>query len=207
MTGAPLSFAADLVPLLSDLKTTAALPMVSRRPSSWGAHMPSERPGRRVLADRSLRTRLLLPALAGGLAVLAVAAFGYQGQRALTGRTADLLRDSQVLENHLTGDMMHDALRADVLAVLLAAHAAGGRRRAPRSRARGTFLAMQDDNARPRADPALRAARRAAAAALDATWRRPRASAPPRRRTTPARGPGCRTSSARSTPSPPARRP
>jgi methyl-accepting chemotaxis protein len=44
----------------------------------------------------------------------------------LAGNNADVARSAEVLRNHMQADMMHDALRADVLASLLAANPATG---------------------------------------------------------------------------------
>jgi methyl-accepting chemotaxis protein len=44
----------------------------------------------------------------------------------LSANSAEVARSSQVLRNHMQADMMHDALRADVLASLLASNPAAG---------------------------------------------------------------------------------
>ncbi|MEZ2223731.1 methyl-accepting chemotaxis protein [Rhizobium sp. RCC_161_2] len=44
----------------------------------------------------------------------------------LVGNSAEVARSAEVLRNHMQADMMHDALRADVLASLLAANPATG---------------------------------------------------------------------------------
>ncbi|MCU1691577.1 MAG: Methyl-accepting chemotaxis protein mcpA [Frankiales bacterium] len=110
--------------------------------------MPALAPRRLRFADRPLRTRLLLPVGVGAACVLLLGVTAARGQSALAGDADALLRDSQVLSNHLTGDMMHDALRADVLSGLLARtpaeHAAA---RAAVEEHAATFLEMQDANA------------------------------------------------------------
>ncbi|MFZ5602905.1 MAG: methyl-accepting chemotaxis protein [Pseudomonadota bacterium] len=57
----------------------------------------------------------------GIVAVLIVGSVGYFSQVKEATAVSDSVVISQALRNHLEGDMMHDALRADVLAALLAA--------------------------------------------------------------------------------------
>lgn len=123
----------------------------------------------RRLGDRSLKLRVLLPVVLGCLATIGTATTGYTGERSLADHSAALLVDSRTLANHLRGDMMHDAIKADVLAVLLA--------RAPEERSAAmadlaehadTFVQMQDENARLMTDPALLEGLAAARPALDA---------------------------------------
>ncbi|HYE47924.1 MAG TPA: methyl-accepting chemotaxis protein [Caulobacter sp.] len=63
--------------------------------------------------------------LATGLAVLLLASVtagaGIWAAFSLSGRLNDTARSASVLRNHMYGDMMHDALRADVLSALRAA--------------------------------------------------------------------------------------
>ena len=100
------------------------------------------------LADRRLRTRVLLPVAVGVTAVLAVAVTGSSTAAGLQAVTQEVSVDSDVLANHLTGDMMHDALRADVLAALLAETPAEvAEHRAAVEEHGATFLEMQDANA------------------------------------------------------------
>jgi len=63
-----------------------------------------------------------LAALSGaGLAlVLSMGLAGYLGSRNIGAGVATMRRTSEALQHHLEGDMMHDAIRADVLAALLA---------------------------------------------------------------------------------------
>jgi methyl-accepting chemotaxis protein len=68
----------------------------------------------------TIRTRLV--SLAALMLVLMMA-LGVSGESALSGAREGLdkvVRTTSALRNHLEGDMMHDALRADVLAALLA---------------------------------------------------------------------------------------
>jgi methyl-accepting chemotaxis protein len=125
---------------------------------------PSDVPARRGLAalrlrDRPLRARVLLPLVLGVLAVLTTAWTGYAGERAVSRDASNLLRDSHVLKNHLSGDMLHDAIHADVLAALLAPTPAD---LAARTKDIDTdaadFLALQDANTALMRDPALLAA-------------------------------------------------
>ena len=56
----------------------------------------------------------------GTLVALLVGAAGYWGIVRLENETARLVMTSSALRNHMEADMMHDALRSDVLAALLA---------------------------------------------------------------------------------------
>jgi methyl-accepting chemotaxis protein len=60
-------------------------------------------------------------ALAGG-----ATGVGIWSTSILSGNNAEVARSAQVLRNHMQADMMHDALRADVLAALLATDPAAG---------------------------------------------------------------------------------
>ncbi|MDL2402625.1 methyl-accepting chemotaxis protein [Rhizobium mayense] len=60
-------------------------------------------------------------ALAGG-----ATGVGMWSASILSGNNAEVARSAQVLRNHMQADMMHDALRADVLAALLASNPAAG---------------------------------------------------------------------------------
>ena len=108
------------------------------------------------LADRRVRTRVLLPVAVGVLAVLTVAVTGSTTASDLQAVTHDVTVDSDILANHLTGDMMHDALRADVRAVMLSQTPAEVAEHRAEIDAHGaTFLEMQDANAELATDPEL----------------------------------------------------
>ncbi len=55
------------------------------------------------------------------LALLALGGVGYSAQQGLLRSVAAQLTSSDALRNHMQADMMHDALRGDVTAALLAA--------------------------------------------------------------------------------------
>ena len=123
-------------------------------PLRWSARDPGDAMTRTTtttrwnLADRRVRTRVPLPVAVGALAVLTVTVTGSSTASDLRDVTQGVTVDSQVLANHLTGDMMHDALRADVLAVLLSATPAEvAEHRAEIDEHGATFLEMQDANA------------------------------------------------------------
>ncbi|KAB7771921.1 methyl-accepting chemotaxis protein [Xanthomonas maliensis] len=59
--------------------------------------------------------------LVAALALLALGGVGYNGQRGLLDAIAVQVVSSDALRNHMQADMMHDALRGDVTAALLAA--------------------------------------------------------------------------------------
>ncbi|MBB4576234.1 methyl-accepting chemotaxis protein [Rhizobium lentis] len=60
-------------------------------------------------------------ALAGG-----TTAVGIWSASTLSENNADVARSAQILRNHMQADMMHDAMRADVLAAMLASNPAAG---------------------------------------------------------------------------------
>ena len=64
---------------------------------------------------------LAIFALSGG-----AAGVGIWSASTLTDDATEVTRSAQVLRNHMQADMMHDALRADVLAAILAANPAAG---------------------------------------------------------------------------------
>jgi len=145
-----------------------ASPAAAPRATSAPTPAPATRRGLR-LGDRPLRLRVLLPVIVGCVAVLGTATSALVGERDLAGQTGQLLSDSRVLKNHLSGDMLHDALHADVLAVLLS--------RDPAELASHTkdidtdaaeFLRLQDENRALMTDPALLAALTATRPALEA---------------------------------------
>lgn len=70
-----------------------------------------------------MRVRLVALVLASGLVALSIAGVGMWGQQVLTGATNALVLNGDTLRSQLVADMMHDALRADVLSMLLAARA------------------------------------------------------------------------------------
>ncbi|USJ00617.1 methyl-accepting chemotaxis protein [Xanthomonas prunicola] len=59
--------------------------------------------------------------LVAAVALLALGGVGYNGQRGLLDAIAAQVISSDALRNHMQADMMHDALRGDVTAALLAA--------------------------------------------------------------------------------------
>jgi methyl-accepting chemotaxis protein len=110
------------------------------------------------LSDRHLRTRVLLPVLLGAAAVLGVAGAGYVAISSLITDSQDLVIAGQVQVNHMRGDMAHDAIRADVLSILLAASPSSvADARTAITDDSATFLAMQDANEKIATDPGIRA--------------------------------------------------
>ena len=77
----------------------------------------------------------------GAISVLAAAllgGIGYWGQTQLAEALAENQLSVSALRNHLEGDMMHDALRADVLAELVVQPDAG--KGSPAASAAGDFI-------------------------------------------------------------------
>ena len=78
----------------------------------------SQRARRNLLGG--VRNKLLLFSIAGILPTIGVALAGYYTVGRLNQRTTAILVATSALRNHWEGDMMHDALRGDVLAALVA---------------------------------------------------------------------------------------
>lgn len=68
----------------------------------------------------TIRTKLYGLSLAGILFTLAVAVAGYWGISRVAESLTDVFGTASALRNHMEADMMHDALRADVMAALIA---------------------------------------------------------------------------------------
>jgi methyl-accepting chemotaxis protein len=73
------------------------------------------------IRNLGIRTKLLLLALLGLAFVLTVATAGYRGVGQLQHASQDMRGKFSALRNTLEADMMHDAVRSDVLATLRAA--------------------------------------------------------------------------------------
>ena len=68
----------------------------------------------------TIKLKLLAFSIMSVLLALGIAASGYIGIVNVDGAMDEIVDNSSALRNHLAADMMHDALRADVLAALLA---------------------------------------------------------------------------------------
>jgi methyl-accepting chemotaxis protein len=73
-----------------------------------------------MFAIRSLRARLRVVASIGALGILAVAIAGQSALRLARRTSADLVENNAAQRYQMDSDMMHDAMRADVLEALLA---------------------------------------------------------------------------------------
>ena len=69
----------------------------------------------------SIRMKLLLSGLASLAIAIIIAIAGFLGVEQLDTAMDDIVVNSTGLKNHLTADMMHDALRSDVYAAIVAA--------------------------------------------------------------------------------------
>ncbi|WP_049735358.1 HAMP domain-containing methyl-accepting chemotaxis protein, partial [Rhizobium ecuadorense] len=76
-----------------------------------------------------------MPSIQHKIIIASIAIFGLAGgatqvgiwsAATLSANSADVAQSAQILRNHMQADMMHDALRADVLASLLASNPAAG---------------------------------------------------------------------------------
>src|SRR4030095_16632016 len=74
---------------------------------------------------KSMSSRAKFYGFGGLMAAVAliIGAIGYWGMTRQSDELDSVVTTSLALRNHLESDMMHDALRADVLAALLAGHA------------------------------------------------------------------------------------
>ncbi|MEJ2794004.1 methyl-accepting chemotaxis protein [Iodobacter sp. LRB] len=68
----------------------------------------------------SLKFRLFLMGLSGVAAVLIMGFIGLSGQNSSRDSVNDLLGGQSIMRNHMEADMMHDAIRGDVLSAILA---------------------------------------------------------------------------------------
>jgi methyl-accepting chemotaxis protein len=73
------------------------------------------------IQQKTVIASLAIFVLSGG-----AAGVGIWSTSTLTDEGSDVNRTAQVLRNHMQADMMHDALRADVLAALLSSNPAAG---------------------------------------------------------------------------------
>ncbi|WP_127158864.1 methyl-accepting chemotaxis protein [Xanthomonas arboricola] len=110
--------------------------------------------------------------LVAALALLALGGVGYNGQRGLLDAIAAQVISSDALRNHMQADMMHDALRGDVTAALLAASrqdaAAIAEARSALGEHATEFRQALQANRKLPLDPALRSDLDAAAPAVQA---------------------------------------
>ena len=70
----------------------------------------------------TIRIKLVLLAIASVAITVIVGTTGYVGVSRVNNAMDDIVVNSSAMRNHLTADMMHDALRADVLNTLVAAY-------------------------------------------------------------------------------------
>ncbi|MFN3228403.1 MAG: hypothetical protein ACK41P_00955 [Asticcacaulis sp.] len=70
---------------------------------------------------QSISTKVLISAVAALLVSVSIAGVGLISTQSLRGTVDESATIAQIIRNHLEGDMMHDALRGDVLSALLAA--------------------------------------------------------------------------------------
>lgn len=74
----------------------------------------------------TLGQRIFTNAIVNLIVVISIAAIGYFAVRDLENAQSDILLYGNALRNHQNGDMMHDALRGDVLAILLTPYMGDG---------------------------------------------------------------------------------
>lgn len=68
----------------------------------------------------TIRARLLVLVALMLTLMLVVGGSGWNGMSGADEQLGSVVTTGRILRNHMEGDMMHDALRADVLAALLA---------------------------------------------------------------------------------------
>jgi methyl-accepting chemotaxis protein len=77
-----------------------------------------------TLKNASIRTRLVLFGAATVSLTAALGLFSYTTMRGLNAVSREMVLSGHAIRNHMDADMMHDAVRADVLSVLAADSAA-----------------------------------------------------------------------------------
>ena len=73
----------------------------------------------------TIRTKMIFTSLAMFVLAGGAAGAGIWGSTTLTNNVDTVARTAEILRNHMQADMMHDALRADVLSALMARNAQG----------------------------------------------------------------------------------
>jgi len=101
----------------------AALKSARQGPKSREQYFLARAGGTPMTFHLTIRHKLFALGLAGLAFVLAVGATGYASATRLAGSATRIADDGSALKNQLQADMAHDALRADVLAALLAGQA------------------------------------------------------------------------------------
>lgn len=71
-------------------------------------------------SSMTVKQRLIGMAALAVLLLLVIGGFGFSGIAQLNQTTSQLQLQAKILGNHLTADMMHDALSSDVLAAVVA---------------------------------------------------------------------------------------
>ena len=71
-----------------------------------------------MFSQMSIKKKIVLSGIICSALSVIIAVFAYNGLRGLDGTLRDVTRNSLVLKNHMTADMLHDALRGDVLLAL-----------------------------------------------------------------------------------------
>src|SRR5688572_9434088 len=104
--------------MCSSTRSTATASTIARRTtrSAWACPSASD-PRSTQMKIMHMLGLLVLVAVA---ALLVVGGFGFAGQRGLLAVVSAQVTSSDALRNHMQADMMHDALRGDVIAALLA---------------------------------------------------------------------------------------
>ena len=74
----------------------------------------------------SIQNKIIAASLAFFVLAGGTTGIGMWSASILSENTADVMQSSQILRNHMNADMMHDALRGDVLASILASNPAAG---------------------------------------------------------------------------------
>ena len=85
----------------------------------------------------SLGKRLFLIIFCNVLFTLGVAGLGYWGVQSLGDAAKEILVEGEALANHLTSDMMHDAIKGDVLSAMFLSNTSDERI--------GSWESIQDD--------------------------------------------------------------
>lgn len=112
-----------------------------------------------MLNDASVRTRLFLFSAATVVLTAALGVFSFLTMRDLNAVSKDMVVSGHAIRNHMDADMMHDAVRADVLSVLAAE--SGSARKAARKdldEHLELFRAAMGENKKLELTPPIRAA-------------------------------------------------
>ena len=108
-------------PILENHSAPGSIPGAHSDVGDVAAYEPNAVPPHRMFEFRTIRARLRAVAFLGAVGIFAVAAAGQAALGVARTATADLVANNAAQRDQMDSDMMHDAMRGDVLEALVAA--------------------------------------------------------------------------------------